>query len=247
MSRRLNIERRRKRIRHYTARRRRRSPVHRAVLYWWGTVLLLTVTGIVLGLLLLLRNLGRPGCGPETKWQLPAASLRLIAVPEQAVAEALRMGNVRRSARAMSDADIGISFAMPLPEPAPLQLRPLPPLPSDLPARAPELSGMNLPPLFAAAEAGAASAPVAVRPDPALAAAGYLPSRPPQPESGTCGSALFSVHLDETGRARHVFRLAPAGEETPWLRTLRLMLLRSRGSAAASGRITIIWNTKDLP
>lgn len=245
MSRRLNIERRRKRIRHYTARRRRRSPVHRAVLYWWGTVLLLTVTGVVLALLLLLRNLGRPGCGPETKWRLPAASLRLIAVPEQAVAEALRMGNVRRSARAMSDADIGISFAMPLPEPAPLQLRSLPPLPSELPVRVPERPGMNLPPLFSGAVAG--GVPVALRPEPALTAAGYLPSRPPQPESGTCGSALFSVHLDETGRAVHVFRLAPAGEETPWLRSVRLMLLRTRGTAAASGRITVVWNTKDLP
>ena len=53
MARNLNIERRRKLIRHYQAMRRRRSPVRRAFTYWWGSALLSMLTLGVLALLVL--------------------------------------------------------------------------------------------------------------------------------------------------------------------------------------------------
>lgn len=248
MSRRLNIERRRKRIRHYTAKRRRRSPVHRAILFWWGTVLLLTATAILFGLIFALRNLGRPGEGAASRWLLPPAGLQLIYASEAEVAEALRMGNARRSARAMSDADIGISFAMRLPEPERLKLKPLPPLPESLrvlrPARP---AAANLPPLAGTPAQPAGAETVTLRTERTLTEAGYAPQIRQQPEKDERGSAVFSVYLDDSGRALHVFRLSPAGDETPWLKAVRLALLQTRGTAAASGRVTIIWNTKDLP
>lgn len=247
MSRRLNIERRRKRIRHYTARRRRRSPVHRAFLFWWGTVLLLLATAAVLALLLTLRHAARPAAAPAERWQLPPSSLQLIYASEEEVAEALRMGNARRSARAMSDADIGISFEMTLPEPARLVLKPFPPLTRERSALPEDrVAAANLPPMAAAGQTGEAAAP-ALRCTPALRAVNYAPQVRAQPDAASRGSAVFAVSLDASGRVQHVLRLSPAGEETAWLRTVRLALLRSSGTAAASGHVTIIWNTKDLP
>lgn len=247
MSRRLNIERRRKRIRHYTARRRRRSPVHRAVLFWWGTVLLLGLTGCLIGLLLLLRSVWRPGWGGESRWELPRASLCLIYASESDVSEALRMGNARRSACAMSDADIGISFEMPLPEPEEIAFDALPPLPASFAARDRDACSLaSLPPMYQG-PIEVSTAPASVYTVATLTKVGYLPTLRANPEPNTRGTATFFVRLDESGRAQHVLRLSPVGEETPWLKLLRKHLLRTRGTAAATGRVTFTWNTKDLP
>lgn len=246
MSRRLNIERRRKRIRHYTARRRRRSPVHRAILFWWGTVLLLSLLGGALVQLLALRVFRMPE-HREGKWVLPRATLSLIYASEADVAEALRMGNTRRSARAMSDADIGISFEMPLPEPQSVTLKPLPPLPTSFAAAdATESPVASLPLMYAGVEKSATPS-VMVRTTASLTAAAYAPRVRMPSEPGQCGTATFFVELDDEGRTVHVLRINPSGEETPRLKRLRTILIRTRGTKAATGTVTFTWNTKDLP
>lgn len=247
MSRRLNIERRRKRIRHYTARRRRRSPVRRAILFWWGTALLLVLLGGALVQLLALRAFWHPGSGAEMRWRLPQATLSLIYASEADVAEALRMGNTRRSARAMSDADIGISFEMPLPEPQPIALKPLPPLPTTLADSDQKGCALvTLPPMYHGD--GESDPPaVIVRTAGTLTAVGYEPKMVLKPEPDTRGTATFAVELDDAGHVVHVLRLTPSGEETPRLKMLRKILTRTRGTAAATGHVTFTWNTKDLP
>lgn len=220
--------------------------MRRAILYWWGTVVLLSVTAVVIGLLFALRHLVRPGNGPAEKWRLPQPGLRLIYASESAVAEALRMGNARRSAHAMRDADIGISFDMVLPEPEPLKLNPLPPLPVSALAEPVEETPIAKLPALYSASAGTLDA-LSLRTAGELTAAGYAPRIRPAPPPNDRGTATFFVRLDETGRPLHVLRLSPSGGETDWLRTLRITLTRTRGTAAAFGQVTIVWNTKDLP
>lgn len=221
--------------------------MHRAILFWWGTVLLLALAGCLVGLLLLLRTIRRPGWGSEARWDLPHSSLCLIYASDAEVAEALRMGNARRSARAMSDADIGISFEMPLPEPSALTFKPLPPLPTALVTPERDACALaTLPPMHNG-DVKLDPPPVIVRTASTLTAAGYAPKMLFNPEPDTRGTATFYVRLDETGRVLHVLRLSPTGEETPWLTQLRKILLRTRGTAAATGRVIFNWNTKDLP
>lgn len=221
--------------------------MHRAILFWWGTVILLAVAGCLVGLLFLLRTVHRPGRRSEVRWDLPPSSLCLIYASDAEVAEALRMGNARRSARAMSDADIGISFEMSLPEPEALTLKPLSPLPTEAVAFGQGVCALaTLPPMYQ--EPAVRDVPPAiVRAANTLTAAGYEPKIRFNPEPNTRGTATFYVRLDETGRVLHVLRLSPVGEETPWLNQLRKILLRTRGTAAATGRVIFSWNTKDLP
>lgn len=221
--------------------------MHRAILFWWGTVLLLALAGCLVGLLFLVRVTHRPGWRSEVKWDLPQSSLCLIYASDTEIAEALRMGNARRSARAMSDADIGISFEMPLPEPDALSFNPLPPLPSEVAVSEQDRCALaTLPPMYHG-DVELDMPFVIVRTASTLTAAGYAPKILFNPEPDTRGTATFYVRLDENGRVLHALRLIPAGEETPWLNQLRKILLRTRGSAAATGRVIFNWNTKDLP
>lgn len=158
------------------------------------------------------------------------------------------MGNTRRSARAMDDADIGISLKMPLPEPERLTFKPLPPLPTTSLYSASETAPVATLPRMYCADSASAEAPLlAVRVSEGLQQVNYLPKLRVEPESGACGSVTFYVALDDQGAALHVLRVNPSGEETPWFKMLRKRLTRTRGTAAAAGYVTFTWNAKELP
>ena len=99
MARRLNIERRRKRIRHYRAQRRRRSPAWRALLFWWAPALIVAVAALALAQAVA-AFVGRPGAGPAARYALPRPSLGLVAATAAQAEELRRLGNVRRLAGA---------------------------------------------------------------------------------------------------------------------------------------------------
>ena len=80
MSRRLNIERRRKRIRHYRAQRRRRSPAWRALLYWWAPAVVCLLTWLALVQTMAL-FWGRPGFLLILTWTPPLSKAQPGAVP----------------------------------------------------------------------------------------------------------------------------------------------------------------------
>ena len=111
MSRRLNIERRRKRIRHYRAQRRRRSPAWRALLFWWAPALVCLLAGLALAQTVRAFLL-RPGEQLTATWTPPEArepGLGMVwATADEAEALRRRLGNVRRRAGALMDADIGL-------------------------------------------------------------------------------------------------------------------------------------------
>lgn len=240
MARRLNIERRRKRIRHYTAKRRLRSPLHRAVLYWWGPLLLFAVTAALLvgPLVRAFDRENRVGVGFGRAF-FPPSGLRLVRASEADVAEVIRAGNVKRLADALSDEDVGISMDLPV-----AATRALPRLPLIEP-RKPTARPGSLP--------YAAFIPKAMEPAPeSVGSAGGLLLQ----VDGALGrvafatdavgsdvhtaealNALFEVALDDDGRVMAVFRIRPAGEETETLRRLRRLLEHGHGNGAASGKV----------
>ena len=149
MSRRLNIERRRKRIRHYRAQRRRRSPAWRALLFWWAPALVCLLAGLALAQTVAL-FWGRPGFLLDATWTPPEMrepGLGMVwATADEAQALRRRLGNVRRRAGALQDADIGISFAQEVPEPVRLDFEPLGPLPQASIAQEAPTADLALPP-----------------------------------------------------------------------------------------------------
>ena len=242
LPRQLNIERRRKRIRHYTARRRQRSPFHRAFTYWWVTVLLCLILLALFAPITAsfhLRSAEKPAAPARP-------SLRLVWASEEEVTTIVRAGNARRLATAMNDADIGISFAPRLPEPAPLPEAPL--LAAGEVARA-ETAPRAVPLPPAAGEGRGANALLNPAPNCRLSAplveAAYAPADWQSGLPAKGGSARFWISLDEEGRPETVLRLAPTGTETPLLKALRLAILSGRGRRAAQGIITLTWHTKE--
>lgn len=240
MARRLNIERRRKRIRHYTAKRRLRSPLHRAVLYWWGPLLLFAVTAALLvgPLVRAFDRENRVGVGFGRAF-LPPSGLRLVRASEADVAEVIRAGNVKRLAVALSDEDVGISMDPPVAAP-----RTLPRLPLVEP-RKPTAQTGNLPyAAFIPKATEPAVGPVgttgglSLRMDGSLDRVAFATDalgNDVQPAEVL--NALFEVALDGDGRVMAVFRIRPAGEETETLRRLRRLLEHGRGNGAASGKV----------
>ena len=241
MARRLNIERRRKQIRHYRARRRRRSPAWRALLFWWAPAIVCALTFLALAAMLTGFSLSRPGVGPESRYRLPGAGMRLVRVPQEQANAWMRAGNARRVATApLGDAEVGISLGLPLPEPGPLArgkaLAHLsrPAAHGETGAPSP---GAALPPAWETpAGAPAEEAAVRLRADAALA--GFRAEVRPPPGRG---SATFWVELGADGRPTTVLRFAPAGAETAPLRALRTALLRGRGRGRGQGEITVHW------
>lgn len=247
MARRLNIERRRKRVRQYTARRRRRSPVRRAFSYWWGTGLLLLLTFAVMGPLTarVLTTMGAPEA-PE-HYQLQPAGLRLVQVPAEAIAKAVRQGSVKRQTAALDDAEIGLSLAAKAPEPAVMPVAPLSPMPFSKGETREVTSVVEfLPEADVGQEVDVAdSSPVVVRMDAALEKAGFTLRSLPKPPAGSRGWVIFRVELDANGNAETVLREAPGGEETAWLRELRMTLAFGKGTRACRGFCHIIWKSKE--
>ncbi len=248
MARRLNIDLRRKRIRHYHARRRRRSPIRRAFTFWWSTGLLVGVTLLFLAKLTLNFTFDTLGQRNAADYQLPRPSLRLVHASMQEVEDRLRMGNARRSAIAMQDSEIGISLETKLPTPPPFSGTPLPPLEGY--AAGPGTTTLPdfryLPPLTTSSPK-AASCLTSVRLTDTLEGAGFtfeaqLPSPPP---GEPAGRADFWVTLNEEGRVITVLRLAPTGEETAWLRTLRVFITGGKALRAAHGPLTLYWTTEE--
>ena len=246
MSRRLNIERRRKRIRHYRAQRRRRSPAWRALLYWWAPAVVCLLTWLALVQTMAL-FWGRPGFLLILTWTPPLsrpAGLALVtATPAETEALRQRLGNVRRRAGDLRDADIGISFAPSLPEPVPLAFEPLgepPTLGAGLGAAAE--TGLGLPPAYESV-AGGGRKPFGLRTEAATAlrAAGFVFDW--KPPAGR-GRAVFLVALGPGGRPETVARLEPAGPETEALRRLRRALEAGRGEEPAQGIVTVQWETE---
>lgn len=251
MARNLNIERRRKLIRHYQAMRRRRSPVRRAFTYWWGTLLLsaLTVGALattVHGWCAEGRVTRAEGAKPL---RAPGLQLRLASATQ--VAELMRLGNARRSAMALSDREVGITLDGALPEPEPLGGKPLAPLVLEVAiAGAQEAQATLLPPAYAGPEAASDARAEKARAfevtlDTALAEAGFPAPEAPALVEGP-GRAVFQVALDGVGRPESVLRLAPAGEESADLRRLRLALSAQRGARGpAEGLVICRWKRID--
>lgn len=238
MARRQNIERRRKQIRHYQARRRRRSPVWRAFLFWWAPALVcgLALAGMAstaVGFLAF-----RPGGGDPARYALPPARLGLAQATAGEVGELLRMGNARRLVGALGDADIGISLDLPLPEPRPVAFARPGPLPEARARASADAWHQALPPVAGEPTAGAAPK-VSVRPDEALAAAGFR-MEAAAPEGR--GKAVFWVRLGEDGRVAAALRFAPSGKETAALRALRVAVGKGRGKGPAQGTVTVVWD-----
>ena len=245
MSRRLNIERRRKRIRHYRAQRRRRSPAWRALLFWWAPALVCLLAGLALAQTVAL-FWGRPGFLLDAMWTPPemrAPGLGMVwATADEAQALRRRLGNVRRRAGALQDADIGISFAQGVPEPVRLDFEPLGPLPQASIAQEAPTADLALPPA-AESVAVAPRKPFGLRTtaEGALREVGYVfDGRPPAGR----GYADFLVTLGPEGRPETVARLAPKGPETAALRGLRRALEAGRGEGPAQGIVRVRWETE---
>lgn len=245
MARRLNIERRRKRIRHYTAKRRLRSPLHRALLFWWGPLLLLTVTALLLAGPLV-TSLGKSASLGQRfgELYLPGPGLRLVRAAAADVAEVIRAGNVKRLAVALSDSDVGISMALPEIADSPAARLPLV-MPERLADRNSGLSPTAFLPAGSAADMApeASRAGMRLRVGHTLGAADYAPEVSDAVwAEAAVAEALFEVVLAEDGRVAAVFRLRPAGAETEGLRKLRMLLEHGRGSRAASGLVWLSTN-----
>lgn len=241
MARNLNIERRRKLIRHYQAMRRRRSPVRRAFTYWWGSALLSMLTLGVLALLVLgpWKHLHQ-GPAQRACWSLPEPGLTLRRASAREVAELRRQGAARRAAMALSDREVGISLADKLPEPKRLGGNPLPELTLSISVGA---SGVEpealLPPCYTPP---ATVENRTVQVEEALRQAGYAPDFPRETAITGRGLAVFQITLDAQGRVETALRLKPAGEETASLRALRLGLSAQRGSCGpAEGLVICRW------
>ena len=246
MSRRLNIERRRKRIRHYRALRRRRSPAWRALLFWWAPAVVCLLTWLALAQTMAL-FWGRPGSLLDLTWTPPEMrepGLGMVWVTaDEAEALRRRLGNVRRRAGALQDADIGISFAPELPEPVRLSFEPMGELTLTAAAKADPLPNLDLPP--AAESVGTVQrTPLGLRTtaEGALREAGYVFAWKPPADSR--GHADFLVALGQDGLPETVARLAPKGAETETLRGLRRALEAGRGEGPAQGIVRVRWETE---
>lgn len=249
MARNLNIERRRKRIRHYYTARRQRSPLRRAFTFWWGTAVLLALTGSALSGLIFHGRFALPARDVGSRWELPSPSMRFLVASASAIESVVRAGNARRVAvDALKDRDVGIVLEPSVPE--------LAPLPKALQAEAPRIVFKHeeepdklLPPVpaDALAENALKKNALLTRLDASLQKAEFAlePVKDTPPEGA--GSAQFWLKLDKNGRAEVILRLYPAGEETAWLRHLRVQLEASRGKQSAEGTVTIIWNREETP
>lgn len=244
MARNLNIERRRKQIRHYQARRRRRSPLRRAFIFWWGA---LTVSVVTLWALAeTVEGFFRREAVAqrvEARCQPVEDALRIYYIPRPAMEEIKRMGNVRRRPKEMRDEEVGLSLAPVLPEPKPLPQVHFAPLVGKVAETAPEplriLPQMTRQTVLA---------PTRLRfsPDEPLVAVDFRPAVGDLPMMGDrAGVAEFWVTLRADGWPESVLRLAPRGEETPWLRALRTRLNGTRGQRAAAGRVKVIWTPEE--
>ncbi|MGN1325284.1 MAG: hypothetical protein ACI4YA_02945 [Candidatus Spyradenecus sp.] len=241
MARNLNIERRRKLIRHYQAMRRRRSPVRRAFTYWWASALLTVITCGVLALAVLgLWRRLQQGATQSERWALPAPGLTLHLASAQEVAKLQRQGNARRAAMALSDREVGISLAGKLPEPRPLGGKSLPELALSISVGAAGIDPEDLLPSCYTPPAAVESRTVQVAES--LRLAGYAPHFPREAAPTGRGQAIFQVSLDAQGRAETVLRLAPAGAETELLRALRFGLSAQQGTCGpAEGLVICRW------
>lgn len=248
--RRLNIERRRKRIRHYTARRRQRSPVRRAFVYWWSTAVIGASAILLLGEVALGFATRRPSNATRA---LPRAGLGFIIATAEEVSGIVRTGNARRLSTALSDADIGISLAPNLPEPSRREPSPLSPLPEPTLEATAEHGqvAVALLPSFTDSIGGkskeASRDPVIrTRMDAGLVSAGFaVKTWPAVPIGKEDGAARFWLTLDAEGRPETVLRLSPKGAEDVWFRQLRMALAAGRGDREASGIVTVLWNAKE--
>ena len=240
MARNLNIERRRKQIRHYQARRRRRSPIRRAFIFWWGalTVSVMTLWALAETVEGFFRR-EAVAQRVEARCRPAEAALRIYYIPRPAMEEIKRMGNVRRRPKEMSDEEVGLSLAPVLPEPKPLPQVRFAPLMGEVAEKEAVplcvLPQMNRPVVLEATR-------LRFSPDAPLVNVDFRPSV--SKLSGMvdrAGVAEFWVTLRADGWPESVLRLAPRGEETPWLRTLRTCLNGTRGQRAAAGRVKVIW------
>ncbi len=245
MARRLSIERRQKRYRQYAAHLRKQSRTRQAILYWWGPFV---IASLILGLLgLTLFQRGMPWQRTEAPLYnrggvyLQVASLRLVSATSDEIAEIVRVGNVRRRVDALTDEDVGISLQTPSVAPIPLGWGITPPMRMYYQV-VPKRGGRSFPPLTVTEEP--VQIPFAVRCDETLEAVAYVPKIASQTRLNVepkHGRARFDVTLDEQGIPTTVLRIVPTGEETAYLRQLRMALEQTRGEGAAVGCVRITW------
>jgi hypothetical protein len=243
MSRKLNIERRRKRIRHYHARRRQRSLFRRLFSYWWSTViLLLFVATAVVNVFTWVQS--QKYC-PSQAFLLPPERESLHYISNEELKAFLSRGTLQHTSRLISDADVGISLDLDIPEIIPFEVQSLGAFPTP-PLESPSLAAAHLIP--DAYDDHFAPTPLTSEFNtlcsPSLIDAQYTFTLPEMPENDA-GEAIFVVQTATDGKVETILRLSPSGQETPFLRQLRLALLNGSAKRDANGTIRLQWRNKE--
>jgi hypothetical protein len=244
MSRKLNIERRQKRIRHYHARRRQRSLLRRAFSYWWSTTLILIFVILAVSNTFLWLRSQRLHAPPS--FTLPKARESVHYVPREEIQAFLSRGVLQHASRLLSDQDVGLSLEHALPELPQYCPRPLGDFPQPQQVK-PSLSSMLLVPSCYTTDFNkkAYNPPTYNQAfSEALQEAGYTFLLPVLPEN-EAGEATFFVQISADGKVDSVLKISPQGQESPFLRQLRLALLKGTAQGEASGTIRFQWRSKE--
>lgn len=245
MSRKLNIERRRKRIRHYNARRRQRSVMRRAFSYWWSTVL------VLLFVLFALANTmiwfyPRATVDKGT-FSLPKARESIRYVSKEEIDAFFTKGTFQQTSHLISDEDVGISLKIDIPEvptyiPQPLGEFPTPPNEKT------SLLSLNLLPKAYTDDIALSLKTVPTFNQvlsPSLISAGYTFTLPSPPQDYV-EDATFLIQTNDKGTVDSVLRLLPKGSESDFLRKVRLALQKGTTQGATEGTIHFQWRKETL-
>lgn len=240
MSRTLNIERRRKRIRHYHARRRQRSAWRRAFSYWWSTALILVF--VFLATTNTVIWFYPRATDTISNFALPEAKESIHYASREAIRAHLTRGTFQQTSKILSDDDIGISLDHPLPTLPPYTPKPLGALPT-LKQAMPPLSALHIVPKAYRAEFTSKQKVVpalTTHLSPTLKLAHYTFTLPTPPDDFV-GDATFLIESNAEGKVETVLRLAPTGAESEFLSRVRLALLGGLTQKAAQGTLRLQW------
>lgn len=245
MSRKLNIERRRKRIRHYNARRRQRSLLRRAFSYWWSTLaILIFVISALANTMIWFYPRAK---APVASFVLPKAQESVYYISRDEINAFLANENFQQVAHPISDKDVGILLELTLPTIPAYVEQPLPPLPQPQSEKT-KLSDMRLlPKAYTPKPTMAETSTITVKEilDPSLKAANYTFTLP-TPPTDDVANATFFIQSNEKGEIETVLCLAPEEKESEFLATVRRALQQGTTQGAAHGTIHLKWRKEAL-
>ncbi|MDO5462983.1 MAG: hypothetical protein Q4F99_05830 [bacterium] len=245
MSRKLNIERRRKRIRHYTARRRQRSVVRRAFSYWWSTVLVLLF--VLFALAHTMIWFYPRATADQATFALPHARESMRYVSKEEINAFLTKGTFQQTSQLLSDEDVGISLNIAIPEVPAYRPQPFGESPQ-LPDEKRSFLSLHLLPNAYTDEMALNRKPVPTCThvlSPSLIAAGYAFTLPSLPHDRV-EDATFLIETNAQGNVESVLRLQPKGAESDVLRKVRFALQKGSAKGATEGTIHFQWRKETL-